>query len=67
MKLFPNKEDVTLYVRTMGKCLRVTAIFDSTDEANAHMEKHDEQACVAVSGSLVLLADRHDRGIKVLA
>jgi hypothetical protein len=65
MKLYPNRDAVALYVRSMGKIIRVTAIFDNDAEANAHMAKHSEAACVAVSGSLVMLADKYDPGIRV--
>lgn len=58
------KAEQKLFVRSMGKLLRVTAIFTSDDEANAYMARHDSQAVVAVFGSLVLLADKYDKGEK---
>ena len=61
MKLDPLTQ--ILYVRSMGKALRVTAIFPSDAEANAYMSTHDEQACVAIFGPYVLLADKYDPGI----
>ena len=58
-------ETQTMYVRSMGKALRVTAIFDNDDAANAHMAKNDEDAVVAVFGKFVLLANRCDRGVDI--
>ncbi len=51
-----------LYVRSMGKLLRVTAIFASDDEANAYMERHRDEAVVACFGQLVFIANLYDRG-----
>ena len=53
----------TLYVRSMGKALRVTAIFTDDEKANKYMAEHDEAACVAVFGDYILLADKWDKGI----
>jgi hypothetical protein len=62
------KQEQSLYVRSMGKLLRVTAIFQTDDEANAHMARGDNNdAVVAVFGPLVLLADMYDKGIAVAA
>lgn len=57
-------ETEMLYVRSMGKALRVTAIFTNDDAANARMAKVDE-GVVAVFGPFVLLANLHDKGIKI--
>lgn len=57
-----NKE-TRFYIRSMGKLLRVTAMFETDEEANSHMEKHSGSAVVAVLGHLVLVADKHDRGV----
>jgi hypothetical protein len=51
-----------LYVRSMGKLLRVVAMFDNDDDANKYMENHDETAVVACFGSFVLLANKYDKG-----
>lgn len=59
------RNEELLYVRSMGKALRVTAIATSDAEANAYMETHDVAACVAVFGSFVLMADKYDRGITI--
>lgn len=54
----------TLYIRSMGKALRVTAIFTSADAANAHMARPgNNDAVVAEVNGLVLLADKGDRGV----
>lgn len=57
--------EVTLYVRSMGKALKVLAIAESDAEANAYMAKHDHLACVACIPPLVLLADRYDPGTRI--
>lgn len=57
----------TMYVRSMGKALRVTAIYDNDDDANAHMEKNHDDAVIAVFGKYVFLANRYDRGVAVAA
>ena len=55
------------YIRSMGKALRVTAMFTSDDAANRHMERPgNNDAVVAVfKNGLVLLADKGDRGISL--
>lgn len=56
----------TLYVRSMGKALRVTAIFTDDDEANRHMARSDnDDAVVAVFGPYILLADKYDHGTPI--
>ena len=64
MKITSNGE-VMLYVSSMRKALRVTAIFDNDREANEHMAKHSEAAVVACVGPLVLIADKYDQGINI--
>jgi hypothetical protein len=55
---------IDLYVRSMGKRLRVTAIADNDDEANAHMATTDD-AVIACVGPLVLMANMYDKGEKI--
>lgn len=55
-------QEQTLYVRSMGKALRVLAIADNDKEANAYMERHDEAAVIAEFGPLILMADKYDKG-----
>ena len=57
-KIPPN----TIYVRSMGKALEVTAIITTEDEANAHMERHDNDTVVACFGSLTHAPARHPHG-----
>ena len=54
-----------LYVRSMGKALRVTAIFPSDDTANQYLASHRDQGCIAVFGSYVLIANLYDPGIRL--
>lgn len=65
--LRPGK--VQLYVRSMGKALKVTAIALSEEAANLYCQQHDEAAVVAQIGpngnALILLADKYDPGIQI--
>lgn len=61
MKLNPEQ---TLYIRSMGKALQVTAIFTDISAANRHMERSND-AVVAEFGKLIFLADVGDKGIKI--
>lgn len=53
-----------LFVASMGKLLRVTAMFDSDEDANQYMAAHNSEAVVACFGHFVLLANVHDKGLK---
>lgn len=57
-------EKQKLYVRSMGKALRVTAIFSEDDDANRHMAKSDD-AVVACFGRLTFMARKYDKGAKI--
>ena len=54
--------DESLHIYSMGKRLRVTAIFSDYAEANTYMDKHDDQAVIASFGPFVLLANMYDKG-----
>ena len=54
-----------MYVRSMGKALRVTAVFTSDDEANAYMHKNKNEGVIACFGNLVLLANIYDKGVTI--
>jgi hypothetical protein len=55
-------DEQRLYIRSMGKLLRVTAVALTDDAANAHMARHDNDALVAIVNGLRLMADKHDPG-----
>ena len=59
MRLKPATDFI--YVRSMGKLLRVTAMFTDTDKANAYMAGADE-GVVACFGPYILLANLYDKG-----
>lgn len=63
MKL--KTETEFLYVRSMGKLLRVTAMFDNDADANKFMAKNDGHSVVACFGPYVLLANVYDTGLQV--
>jgi len=57
------KESEKLYFCSMGKKLRITAIFTNDEEANRHMLKNQDQATIACFGPFVFLANKYDKGI----
>ena len=63
MKL--NK-DQFLYIWSMGKRLRVTAVFHDDDAANTYMAKHRNESVIAAFDPYVFLANHHDKGEKVV-
>ena len=58
-------KELTLYIRSMGKALRVTAIFQDVDEANKYMEQNKDEGVVAEFNGMVLLADLYDHGAEI--
>ena len=56
------RKDEFLYIFSMGKKLRITAIFSNDADANSHMEKNQDDAVIACFEPFVFLANRHDRG-----
>lgn len=55
--------DQHFYIYSMGKRLRVTAIFHSVDAANAYMERNPDDAVVAEFAPYIFLANQYDSGI----
>jgi hypothetical protein len=60
---FEDTGEVKLYVRSMGKMLRITAAFTDTDKTNDYLAKHDDQGVVAEIESTILIANLYDKGI----
>jgi hypothetical protein len=56
------KDEHHLYIRSMGKALRVTAWFTDDDAANAWMERNSGHGVVAVLDGLILVANIYDQG-----
>ena len=56
MKLYPNRDEVKLYTRSMGKLFPITAIFDNDDEANQYMSRKRDEGVIACSGDMVIIA-----------
>ena len=59
------KEHQCFYFRSMGKVLRVTAIFTNDDDANDYMSKHKDEGVIAVVENFVFIANVYDNGIKI--
>lgn len=61
--------DLIIYVRSMGKAVRVVAWFPSGDEgtkqANEYVARNPDTAIVADHEGLILLARTSDRGLKI--
>ena len=62
MKLKPEQ---MLYVRTMGKALKVTAVFTDDDSANAYMSNHSDEGVVAEFAPYIFIANVYDNGIQI--
>ena len=51
-----------LYIRSMGKLLRITAIYTDNQLANDHCLSTNDAVVAVLKGGLILLADKGDRG-----
>lgn len=60
--MLQDTTETNLYLRVSGKNIKVTAVADNADEANAHMLQHENASVLAVVGSLVIMADKNDEG-----
>ena len=59
------KKHQTIYVRSMGKALKVTALFTDADETNQYLEKHPDEGVIAVYAQFVFIAGLYDKGTKI--
>ena len=59
------KKQQILYVRSMGKALKVTAIFTGVDECNQYCEKNRDEGLVAEFGKYLFVANLYDQGTKI--
>ena len=62
MRLTPQQ---VVYVRSMGKTLRVTAIFTDESEASAYQARHRGEVQVARFGSVIFIANAYDPGTPI--
>jgi hypothetical protein len=58
-------QDQPLFIHTFSRAIRVTAIFQSADEANQFMEINPEQGVLACYGPLIFVARNRDLGFKI--
>lgn len=56
-------DDQHLYVRAMGKAVRVTALFPGDDAANTYMALHPDEGVIAEIGGIVFIARVRDLGV----
>ena len=55
-----------LYIRSMGKALKVTGVFLNDEDANRFCDEQSEKhGVVACPGFLILTAKMHDHGTKI--
>lgn len=61
------KPEQTLYVRSMGKALKVTAMFTSVDETNEYLASSagKDQGVVAEFPPFVFVANLYDKGVQI--
>jgi len=59
------KEHQAIYVRSMGKALRVTALFTSDSEANQFMKKNPDHGVIAEYSGIIFVANIYDNGINI--
>jgi len=64
-KVMNGDEEVHMFVQTMGKLLPITAIAPTTEAANLYCERYADDGVVADCGNFVLLANLHDKGVKI--
>jgi len=57
--------DQPLYIHTFGRAIRITAIFQSADEANQFMGCNPGQGVLACYNTLIFVAQNRDLGFKV--
>lgn len=57
-----SKAQEKIYLYSMGKRLRVTAMFTDVKDANAYMERHDDEGVIAELGPFIFLANLYDQG-----
>ena len=65
MKIYPGKEKTELYMRSMGKALKVTSIFTTVDSTNAYLETHRDEGVVAEADGLIFCANTYDHGVEI--
>lgn len=58
-----KSEAAAQYVMVYGKRYRVTGIYATDAEANAHMEAHPQDACLIAHPGVIVLANKDDKGI----
>lgn len=64
------KDTEKIYIRTMGKMLRITAMFPDSDEGTAQANRLMEtsgnrQGVVAVMAGHIWIANLHDKGVPI--
>ena len=53
------KPHENLWLFSMGKRFRITAVFTTDAEANTHMETHKDEAVIACFGPFIFLAENY--------
>ena len=58
-------KNITIYLRSMGKALRVTGIFTSVDDANKFCAGHKDHGVIAESKDLIFTENLYDHGTNI--
>ncbi len=58
-------EEQNLYLKSMGKALRITGIFESIDDCNNHCSKCND-GVIAEFGKYIFTADIYDKGLPII-
>lgn len=62
VKTVKMKPDDVLYIHSMGKRLRITAIFHSDADAIAYLKRHSDEGVIAAFDPYVFIANIYDHG-----
>lgn len=57
--------ETSLYFHTMGRAVKVVALADTDNAANAHMTETPGASVIHCHGGLVIMADKSDEGRKL--
>ncbi len=59
MKMKPEQN---MLIKSMGKLLKITAIFHNVNEANKYLEKHKDEGVIACYDPYIFIANLYDKG-----
>jgi hypothetical protein len=57
------KDEQLFYIHSMGKRIRITAIFHDVNDTNAYLTSHKDEGVIAEFKPYVFVANLYDSGI----